>query len=589
MKTGLFVSALTCLLLSALHVHGFVVNRNEAGDPLRWDLVHLPEEVKPSSVNRETASIRYFLDLDAWSETNTVAEHNAVRAAFDQWQAIPGTHLKFEEAGILGDINDVAPDFTNTVFWVKGTLHVNNGSDSIAGSVGLAYVSFIEDVIADVDILLNGEQWTWFTDHRQEGSNAKFVESTVLHEIGHFIGLEHSTAGGTTMYWRGGEGIDSQAGLHADERAAAQHLYPASNPDLPTAEISGRVLRDGSSVFGASVLLVRRGSVIQASVTDADGHYLFPKVPAGEYEVRAEPLDPPSATRSLMKGANVSTSLNLDFSNAETDFRPAVANSFLLEEAERKTLDIQVSGGNPAFRIQRIQVPTTNPDAFRGASWPAIVQPGDRGLWIGVFSTDFPTNDVALHISGDGIEAVDTRLRTFAIGSLHYLGAKVNVAENAEAGLRSFQVTSGNDTAWASGFLDVRPHSLDDNYDGLDDRFQRDHFPLWTADEAGPTRDPDGDMYTNAQEFLAGSNPVDAKSVLELRRVTMDQEGTVIEWSSGEGKYYRVWAREQIPGAPWQLISDVLQAGGSVMQYRDPDVTREIKFYQVEAIPAPQS
>ena len=72
---------------------------NSSGNPLRWRLDPPDPDVHTNVVNLVSKAVRYFLAADGYSTTNTAAELNAVRAAFGQWQSIPGTVWKFEDAG----------------------------------------------------------------------------------------------------------------------------------------------------------------------------------------------------------------------------------------------------------------------------------------------------------------------------------------------------------------------------------------------------------------------------------------------------------------------------------------------------------
>jgi hypothetical protein len=71
------------------------------GNPKHWELLNPSSFVDENVVNRTTKAVRYFLASDAYSIGNAAAELNALRASFAQWQAISGTHLKFEDAGTV--------------------------------------------------------------------------------------------------------------------------------------------------------------------------------------------------------------------------------------------------------------------------------------------------------------------------------------------------------------------------------------------------------------------------------------------------------------------------------------------------------
>ena len=95
----------------------FVLFKNDDGQALRWRLDDLDPLVHPNVVNRDTRAVCYYLAKDAWSAKNAEAELNAIRSAVGQWQSVPGTILKFEEAGLVPpgvDIN--GDDNTNVVY-----------------------------------------------------------------------------------------------------------------------------------------------------------------------------------------------------------------------------------------------------------------------------------------------------------------------------------------------------------------------------------------------------------------------------------------------------------------------------------------
>ena len=95
----------------------FVLFKNEDGEPLRWRLDELDPLVHPNVVNRETRAIRIHLAKDGWSDDNAESELNSIRSAAAQWQAVPGTILKFEEGEPLEpgvDIN--GEDNQNVIF-----------------------------------------------------------------------------------------------------------------------------------------------------------------------------------------------------------------------------------------------------------------------------------------------------------------------------------------------------------------------------------------------------------------------------------------------------------------------------------------
>ena len=125
----------------------------------------------------------------------------------------------------------------------------------------------------------------------------------------------------------------------------------------------------------------------------------------------------------------------------------------------------------------------------------------------------------------------------------------------------------------------------DFNFDGLDDRFQRQYFALFTAPEAGPGVDPDGDGFNNQAEYLAGTNPTNALSLLKIEGVTLDTRGSTITWQSVAGKAYRIWSRRDVAKDPWQTVGSPVTAAGASMQFTDVSATNGFRFYRVQVLP----
>jgi hypothetical protein len=222
-----FICAL--LWLAVVETGAFVFYQPSPNAVAKWN-VSSPL-IQPSAVNPTTKAIRYYIAADAFSAANNTNEINAIRASFDQWQAIAGTSVKFEFMGLINPEGfDARYDNTNVVFWTKKNLRVAAGTQDLNGRRALTIPTLsLDGSILDADIVLNGIQYQWFTDANDTSNQAQFVESILLHEIGHFLGLDHSTAGGATVI-DGGNGINTNSGLSADEFAAARYLYPIIRP-----------------------------------------------------------------------------------------------------------------------------------------------------------------------------------------------------------------------------------------------------------------------------------------------------------------------------------------------------------------------
>jgi len=72
-----------------------------------------------------------------------------------------------------------------------------------------------------------------------------------------------------------------------------------------------------------------------------------------------------------------------------------------------------------------------------------------------------------------------------------------------------------------------------------------------TADDASALLDSDGDGLSNWAEYYAGTSPVDADSVLEMKDAERGPEGLVITWSAVYGKSYTVMSKQNLVFGNW--------------------------------------
>jgi hypothetical protein len=576
-------------MLSALHSSAFVSNHDqESGKPLRWNLVNPGEPVHTNIVNRSTRAVRFFIGANAFSEANREAELNAVRACFDQWQSIPGTQLRFEEGGLIGGAVDVnTRDNTNLVYWARSSLFVNNGRDNIVGATGLTFWEWLSDgTITEVDIVLNGVQFSWFTDFNA-ANQGQFVEAVLLHEIGHLLGLAHSPVGAATMFWRASNGVSTQAGLAPDEISAVRYLYPAESVMPSLGAVAGRVTSSEAAVFGAVVSVEdSAGNMVAGTVTRANGQYELPALPPGNYNVRATPVDPAGSSYFLLRGRDISSA----YSAAEPTFTPTFNKPAIVGAGSQVTLDLAVLLDSPAFRIGRIRPPTQDPAIFVVVNYPVTIRPGQSNIVVGVYGTDLPSSNATLRIEGGGITFGETVFKPNALPglspALNCVSVLISVASDAVPGMRSFVLQQGSNVAFVNGFLEIMPKVIDYNFDGLDDLYQRRHWPRWTCEHAAPDADPDGDGFTNMAEYIAGSDPTDPGSFLRVSSIRFDASGATVTWPSAPGKRYQVLSRPHLSTPRgWQPIGLPVTATANTAEFFDPTATSSLRFYRIQAVP----
>lgn len=224
----------------------------------------------------------------------------AIARAFETWAGDPDIDIAFAFRGFTG-----AEPFDDDAM---NTIGFQNEPDleRVLGATGFT----IDDVtgrILESDIFFNAA-FDWSV--AQGGEPARFdLESTAVHEIGHFIGLGHSAIGETEPRPDGGRrviakqavmfpiafpaGSTSDRALKADDIAGAADIYPEGNFERRHGSISGRVLLDGRGVFGAHVTAfsLESGTIVGSFTLGSDGAFAIAGLDPGLHVVRVEPLD----------------------------------------------------------------------------------------------------------------------------------------------------------------------------------------------------------------------------------------------------------------------------------------------------------
>jgi hypothetical protein len=152
-----------------------------------------------------------------------------------------------------------------------------------------------------------------------------------------------------------------------------------------------------------------------------------------------------------------------------------------------------------------------------------------------------------------------------AVDYIHYRTAAPwpNGADGTGASLqRSDLLAYGNEPLnWTVALPTAgRPNSAnpdDVNADGLPDSWQTAYFGSISSPDAAPGMDPDFDDFNNMQEFVAGTNPTQASSRLEIRSVIPVAGGLQISFLGVTGKSYSLlWSDNCAPGT-WHKVVDV--------------------------------
>lgn len=265
------------------------------GTEVRWN---------PAATGRTNISNgRILYKVGAAGTTNTITgpgdEVSEVQRAFEAWGAVEGLSLEFEFDGLVTTPVEDGNDDINTVYWATG--------DFGPGELAVTTTTFdtATGEILDADLAFNDDfVWDTIADTTSLGTPGRtYIRSVGIHEIGHFLGLDHSFHGPATLFPFTDEGAISPISLEHDDVAGLIKDHPLTSPLTPnrTSTVAGTVIvTGGGGVNGVMVTLidVETGSPVVSSLSERahgavnDGEYLIPQVPAGNYWVFATPILP---------------------------------------------------------------------------------------------------------------------------------------------------------------------------------------------------------------------------------------------------------------------------------------------------------
>ena len=233
------------------------------------------------------------------------SHETAVRNAIEAWNAVPGSGAHIIEntsAASKARTDWAADDIHLVLFDETGSSGYFPGSSGVVAITPLWFMS--DGRITDADILFNGKTFQFTTS----GETGSFdVQDVVTHEMGHFLGLDHSGHAGAAMFPYVDPTVILHRSLALDDVYGLRAAYPAAT----FGSFSGRVLRaDSSTVARPHVVAVDlEGRTAGAALGNSNGTFLIRGLDAGTYRIYVDPLDNPVSAANLTGSYTV----DLDF------------------------------------------------------------------------------------------------------------------------------------------------------------------------------------------------------------------------------------------------------------------------------------
>jgi hypothetical protein len=155
----------------------------------------------------------------------------AVTDSFDTWDDVECSRMELVYDGIT---ELTAAEFNqrsgaqnlNLVVW----RDENWGAVASRQTFALTSVSYNPNTgeIADADIEINAQWYPISTSDPVEDGHID-LRNTLVHEVGHFVGLDHTAVREATMYASADIGETNKRTLHEDDIEGICHIYPATD------------------------------------------------------------------------------------------------------------------------------------------------------------------------------------------------------------------------------------------------------------------------------------------------------------------------------------------------------------------------
>jgi uncharacterized protein (TIGR03437 family) len=268
--------------VAAICAYGYVRSGRDSATPY---FVGDPSHVK-LFVNSQTAAGLMNLNGAAIISTGS-SPTAAILAALERWNSITGTALHFDTPTPVQTASGVTDG--NSVITFADTP--SNRSMS-AGAVAITrLISDSSGKFTDTDIVFN-PRFEFSTTLQADTFD---IEGTLVHELGHAIGMGHAGSASSTLFATTALGSADLRTLVTDDVAYARGIYPSPGlSDYGSLRIDVK-FSNGLPAGGALVTVIDTArNLLLTGLTASSGQATLRGVPAGDYILYAEPANEPA-------------------------------------------------------------------------------------------------------------------------------------------------------------------------------------------------------------------------------------------------------------------------------------------------------
>jgi hypothetical protein len=196
---------------------------------------------EPKAVHWNARCVRYRINENGTNNFTRTSKdipaieelRRSVAQSFAAWTQVPCSDMTLVDGGLTSHTNakfdPKEPDQnSNLVIWR------DQGWSQVASARAFALTSVTfnprNGVIADADIEVNTEFYK-FSAGEEPKANHVDMRNTMTHEVGHFIGLDHTEVREATMFSTAPVGETAKRSLHPDDIEGLCTTYPSSGQE----------------------------------------------------------------------------------------------------------------------------------------------------------------------------------------------------------------------------------------------------------------------------------------------------------------------------------------------------------------------